>query len=588
MRSRGKVLLIVIIVLLLLGFLGTIAGLLLWARGAPVGGPVVLEIDLTQPWMEHVPGDALARSLLDGRGDLRRVVDAIDRAAGDDDVAALLARVGSAPMGLATIQELRDAVGRFGASGKRTVAYADTFGEWGPGNGGYYLASGFDEVYLQPSGDVGLTGLIYQVSFLAGTFEKIGLEPQMDRRKEYKSAVNTYTETEFTEAQEEALGAVAESQFDQLVTGIAAARGLEEPAVRELVDRGPYFGSEAVAAGLVDGLAYRDEVYDRLRESLGEDVAFRDVLAYARQTLRLPGGETVALIYGVGPVVRGESEYDFLSGTTTLGSDTVAEAFRSAVEDSSVRAILFRVDSPGGSYVGSDTVWRETVRARDAGKPVVVSMSNLAGSGGYFVAMAADSIVAHPGTVTGSIGVYGGKILSRQLWNKLGITWDQVQTSANSEMFSSLDAFDEYGWQRMQDSLDRIYDDFVDKVASGRGLDAQTVERVARGRIWTGADALELGLVDRLGGYPAALEEIRRLLGLEEGVRIRLKVFPAPRSTLELIAERLGARLVPQPVRALAGRWVEAAATVGEVLRAAGVVPARRGTLSMPPLPEEP
>lgn len=539
---RVKTVLLVLITVTLAVVL--IGGWMWWRTdGSPaIASRTILEVDLTMGFAEDRPRDALALAFIERQPRLREVVAALERAAGDDRVLGIIAKVGASPGGLGTLQELRDAFVEFGKTGKTTIAYAETFGEFGAGNGGYYLATAFDEIFLQPSGDVGLTGLRYEVPFLAGTFEKLGIEAQMGQRYEFKNAVNSYTEKGFTGPHAEAMQDLVDSQFDQIVSGIAERRGFTEDLVRGVFDKGPHLGAEALALGLVDRLAYRDEVYEAAESEWGGDVEYRDLVDYARFSApRLGGAETIALIYGVGPINRGSGGYDLLSGSVQMGADTVAQAFRDAVEDDDVRAILFRVNSPGGSYVASDTIWRETVRAREAGKPVVASFGDVAGSGGYFVAMNADHIVAQPGTITGSIGVYGGKLVSRDFWNKLGMTFDAVSTSDNSAMWSGVEGFDERGWRRMQDSLDRIYDDFVSKVARGRGLSIEQVETVARGRIWTGERAVENGLVDELGGFPVAYAALRRLLDLPEDTPLAVRIFPRPRSAWELFFERLSA-----------------------------------------------
>jgi protease-4 len=240
------------------------------------------------------------------------------------------------------------------------------------------------------------------------------------------------------------------------------------------------------------------------------------------------------LIEGYGAVTRGSSSYSPLNGSVSMGADTIASAFRSAIDDSRVKAIVFRVDSPGGSYVASDTIWRETVRAQEAGKPVIVSMGNVAGSGGYFVAMHADKIVAQPATITASIGVLGGKLLTRDFWKeKVGVTWDDVHRGENARMWTSTY---EYGaaYERFEAGLDRIYEDFTSRVAAGRDLPLEEVLEIARGRIWTGEDALELGLVDALGGVDVALQLVREEIGLEDDAPLRIKRFPRRRSAWEL------------------------------------------------------
>lgn len=584
MKKAAKIGLVLILVLVL----AVAAGIVLWAltRAGKSGVPqrTILEVDLEQQLIEYVPEDPLAALFLQEKLRMVNLVAALEAAAGDDRVVGLVARIGGGIAGFAHHQEVRDAVLRFRESGKPAVAWADTFGEFGPGNGGYYLATAFDEIYIQPSGDVGLTGLNAESPFVAGTFEKLGVVPRMDHRYEYKNAMNTFTEKEFTPAHEEALKAVIDSMFEQMLAGIAERRGKTPGEIQAIIDAGPYLGQEAVDAGLVDGLKYRDEVYDRIEERAGEGT---ELLYLNRYAERADGpwdeGETIALVYGVGQVVRGKSEYDPLGGSATLGGDSVAAALRQAIEDDDVKAILFRVDSPGGSYVASDTVWRETVRAREAGKPVIVSMANVAGSGGYFVAMAADKIVAEPGTITGSIGVLGGKLLTRELWSKLGITFDAVQTSENAEMWSGLEDYDEAGWARLQAMLDRIYEDFTTKVAEGRELPLERVQEIAKGRIWSGADAKELGLVDELGGYHVALRLAREAAGLEPDAPIRLKLYPPRKTPFEMLFDKGAENSEGEAARAAAARVLETLRPAVTVLRQAGLLGPEPEVLSMPP-----
>jgi protease-4 len=500
----------------------------------PVPSRVILELDLEYGVIEAIPEDPIAQVMLGQSLQLRDVVEALEKGADDRRVVGVIARIGGETLAMAQVQEIRDAIKRFRESGKPAIAFAETYGEFGPGNGGYYLATAFDEIYMQPSGDIGLTGLYYESQFLRGGFDKLGVEPRMGQRYEYKNAVNSYTHTEMTEPHREALQRVMDSRFQQIVSGIATERGISEDDVRNLSERAPLLGKEALEAGLVDGLRYRDEVMSALREQTHE----RAKLLYVDQYLDRAGrphtrGTQVALIHGYGGVARGPSRYSPIDGTVVMGSDTVTAAFRDAIDNDSIEAILFRVDSPGGSYVASDTIWRETIRAREAGKPVVVSMGNLAGSGGYFVAMAADRIVAHPGTITASIGVYGGKMLTTGFWEKLGITYEGVATNPGAMQWSSHVDYDEAGLERRNAGLDRIYEDFTGKVAEGRGLDLENVQEIAKGRIWTGQDAVEIGLVDELGGYTVALDQIRDILGLEEDAPIRLRMYPAERSAWE-------------------------------------------------------
>jgi protease IV len=504
------------------------------ARGDRVPRQVILELDLEGGLIENVPPDPIGAILRRDQLTVRDAVEALKRGETDDRVRGLVARVGSGGIGMAQVEELRAAVASFREAGKPAILFSETFGEFSPGRSDYYLATAFEEVHLQPSGDVGLAGFISEVPFLAGAFDRFGVQPQMDARHEYKDALNIFTENQMTPPQREATARVLSSLYENLVAGIAAGRRLEPGQVRRLIDEGPYFGEEAVRAGLVDRLSYRDEVYDSLRARVGGEFLF------AQHYLRRAGrphrrGPEVALIYGTGAVMRGESEVSPLVGGAVMGAETVTRAFREAIESDRVRAIVFRVDSPGGSYVASDAIWRETVRAREAGKPVIVSMGNVAGSGGYFVAMGADRIVAQPSTITGSIGVYGGKMLIGGLSESLGITWDDVRVGGNATMWSVVEEYSPSEWARLQTSLDRIYADFTGKVAQGRGLSTDSAHAVARGRIWSGADALRLGLVDELGGFDVALRLARELAGIGPEESIRLAVYPRERTILEML-----------------------------------------------------
>ena len=579
---------VILVVLAAIGAMAILAvtGALMIGLLSVLGEPGVprrafLELDLEKLVIEAVPDDPFGKLMLDDALQVLDVVDALDQAANDDRVRALVAWIGAGRMGMSHIQEIRDAVARFRASGKPAIAFAETFGEFGPGNGGYYLASAFDEIYLQPTGDIGLTGLRYESPFIRGALDKLGIVPRMDQRREYKNAMNYYTETEYTEPHREAMQRLVDSQFEQLVEGVATARGLSTEEVRSLVDRGPFLAQEALDAALVDGLAYRDEISEKVRAAAGERSVPIGLPAYLSRAGR-PNrrGTTVALIQGYGAIARGSSSYSPWDGSIVMGSKTVASALRDAIDDPRVEAILFRVDSPGGSYVACDTIWHETIRAREAGKPVIVSMGNLAGSAGYYVAMDANKIVAQPGTITASIGVVGGKLVTSGFWEKLGITFDEVASSANGAMWSSSTDYSEAEYARFQDALDWIYDDFTAKVAEGRGLELERVQEIAKGRIWTGADALEIGLVDELGGFDVALRLTREAIGLDADAPLRLKRFPRPRSTFEMFFQDSDDHQLRAGLVALS-RSLRAVQPLARVLtRIAG--PSERGVLTMP------
>ena len=500
---------------------------------------VVLEMDLGRGLVEYLPADPVASLMFEKAHTTRDVVDALERAAHDERVVGLLARISPARLGLAQIQEIRDAVHRFRAQGKPALAYAESLGGVGPGNGVYYLATAFDEIHIQPSGGVGLTGLMVESTFFQGTLEKLGIEPRIGSRGKYKNAVNIYTQRKYTPPHKEAVQRVMDSQFGQLVDGIAQARGLDQDRVRALIDTGPFLAQDALKAGLVDGLAYRDEVYDTLTARTGQDARLSLFTYLDRAGRPHTEGDSIALIYGVGIVQSGKTSYDPLFGGPTMGADTVAAAFRGAVADTDVRAIIFRVDSRGGSPVASETIWHETIRAQQAGKPVIVSMGNVAGSGGYLVATAADKIVAQPGTISGSIGVFGGKMLTAGLSEKLGLSSDEVHTSDNATMWSSNLDFSPAQWAKFNQQLDWIYQDFTTKVAQGRKLDHAHVLSVAEGRVWTGEDARAHGLVDELGGFPVALRLAKAAAGIAADAPVQLRLFPRERSFVATLLARL-------------------------------------------------
>jgi len=446
------------------------------------------------------------------------------------------------------------------------------------------LATAFDQIYLQPSGDVGLTGLMYESPFVKGLFEKLNVVPRMDHRYEYKNAMNFYTESKYNDPHREAMTKLIQSQFGQMVGGIAKGRGLTESQVRVVFDDGPYLGQQAVDAKLVDGLLYRDEVYEKVRAKAGDEAKLLYLAKYLERAGRPHDkGSKFALIYGVGAVQRGTGGFSPISGSA-MGSDTVAGAFRAAREDADVKAIVFRVDSPGGSYVASDTIWRETQLARKAGKPVIVTMGNLAGSGGYFVAMGADKIVAQPGTITASIGVLGGKLLTKGFWEKLGITYDDVHTSENGTMFTGAQDYTPKEWAKFQQWLDRVYSDFTSKVADGRKLPKAKVLEIAKGRIWTGEDALGLGLVDALGGFDVALKLAKAAAKIPEGDEVNIVVFPRKKSFFEALTQKM-------PDNSERDAWSHLAVSLAGELRPAiallrelGLVENPPGVLTMPPV----
>ncbi len=533
----------------------------------------ILELDLTRGVVEQVPRAPGGRYATGRAWPLRDLVDALARAAGDDRVAGLIARVGGTGLALAHAQELRDAVAAFRRAGKRAVAFAETFGEAGDATVDYSLAAAFDEVWLQPGGELSIVGTLTTAPFLRGLLDKLGVHPDLDHREEYKAAMYLFTEREMPGPQREATEALQGDHFDQIVAGIAADRSLDQAAVRAAIDAAPLGAEDAVAAGLVDGLGYRDEVWEAATG--GGRLLFLDrYLARAGRPHRK--GAKVALVHATGTVTRGRSRFSLLPEPGfTMGSDDVVGAFREAAADDAVQAVVFRVSTPGGSAVGSEAILGAVVRARDAGKPVVASLGPVAASGGYYVAARCDRIVAQPGTVTGSIGVVSGKLITDAALARAGVTAGHVAHGAAATYFSSRHPYDEVTRPRLQASLDRIYQRFRSHVAAGRSLTDERVAEIAKGRVWTGRQGQDLGLVDELGGLDTALAAARELAGLPPDAGVKLVEFPVERRRLPWRARRESSEALAEMVRATLD-------VIGPVAEAAGAVQPE-GVLRLPP-----
>lgn len=514
-------------------------GVYMYFKKGEINEHTFLELNLRNGIYETEPDDPAARLIQGDMPVLRDIVESLQVAADDERVIGLTAKISGAKISFAHIQELRNAILDFRKKGKPAVVYTESFGEFGPGNGAYYLATAFDTIFLQPSGDIGLTGLMAESSFFKGALDKLGVVPRIDSRHEFKNMKNMFTEKEYTAPHEEALTAILNSLQGQLIKGVASGRGMDESSVRQLIDKGLFSADEALAANLVDGLKYRDQVYDYLEAKFQKDPEYLSYSTYLKRAGRpYEKGEKIALIYGVGAIKTGKTGYNPLTGEAFMGSDSITKAFRNAIEDDDVRAIVFRVNSPGGSYIASDAILRETIRAASRKKPVVVSMGNVAGSGGYFVAMAANRIFAQPATITGSIGVLGGKMITAGFWDKIGVSWDRVQTGENADMWSSISDYSPEQWDLFQSWLDRVYADFTSKVAQNRNIPLEKVQEIARGRIWSGETALELGLVDAMGGLSDAVRYAKQAAGLPDSKDIRLELFPKKKGWFEALLDR--------------------------------------------------
>jgi protease IV len=516
------------------------------ARHHGVPNHCVLELDLRVAPPETSSLDPLTIITGGGRAlALREAVSALHRAAEDSRVAGLIARVELPAAAAGPVQELREAVAAFTAV-KPSLAWAETY----PGTLSYYLASAFGEVWMQPAGTVGLIGFATNAMFLRAALDKAGIEAQFVARGEYKSAVNLFTQDHYTDAHREADTRLLESLRAQVWQAIADSRNIGQDALDGLADHAPLLRDLAVESGLIDRVGFRDEAYARIAELVGakgispesgdadgDDGPPRLYLSrYARATgpsgparPSIPGRgpkSTVAVVTVAGAIVSGRGGSRLPFGSSNAGADTIAAGLRQAAHDDSVSAIVLRVDSPGGSVTASETIWREVKKARECGKPVVASMGAVAASGGYYVSMGADAIVANPGTITGSIGVLTGKLVARDLKDRLGVGSDAVRTNANADAWSVNAPFTPEQHAQIEAETDLFYNDFVQRVAQGRHLSVEAVEEVARGRVWTGADAFGHGLVDELGGLRAAVRRAKVLAGLDEDAKVRLVGYP--------------------------------------------------------------
>jgi protease-4 len=482
---------------------------------------------------------------------VRTVVDNLRKAKADARVSAVLLK----PTGFdspywAKVQEIRDAVLDFRKSGKPVYAYL----EYG-GDREYYLATAADRVFLMPSSPLDLTGIATYEVFLRGTLDKIGAYPDMHHIGEYKTAPNQLTEKGYTRAHKEMDEALNRDLYEQLVRGIADGRKKNETDVQRLIDDGPFLPEDALRAGLVDDVLYEDQVEEKLRGGLAAAGDKSASAASSSERLRkiegddyarvspaafgLNRGPRIGVIYATGTINSGRSGYDPLSGAV-VGSDTLIESIRQARRDNSLRAIVVRIDSPGGSATASDAIWRELMIARKdrADRPIVASMSDLAASGGYYIALPAEVIVAQPSTLTGSIGIFGGKIVTGGVYEKLGANIGSTSIGKNAEINSPARPFNAGELRKLQEQLQAFYDQFVEKVAQSRHTSPEKIDQVAQGRVWTGRQAKENGLVDVLGGLDTAVAIAKQRAKLAPDTEVELVVYPPRKSFYEIVTEQ--------------------------------------------------
>jgi protease-4 len=470
---------------------------------------------------------------------VRGFIEGLEKAKRDPRIHAVLLMPSSLSLPYwAKVQELRDAIVDFRKSKKTVVAFL----EYG-GDREYYLASAADKVYLLPTSPLDLTGVASYEIFLRGTLDKIGAYPDFLHVGEYKTAVNQMTEKGYTPAHKEMSESLNRDMYEQLVRGLAEARGKTEQEMRALIDQGPFVPEDALRHGLIDGLAYEDQLDDRVAELRAGSRELRRIEGndYQRAAPGLGRGPRIAVIYAVGTIASGRSAFDPLNGAI-VGSDSLVEQIRDVRDDRSVKAIILRVDSPGGSSVASDVIWRELMITRDKNKdrPLIASMSDLAASGGYYISLPAQVIVAQPATLTGSIGVYSGKIAIGGTLNKLGVTTGTVQAGANADIYSPFTPFSPAQRARLQDHMQGFYENFVEKAAESRKTTPEKIDEVAQGRVWTGRQAREHGLVDALGGLDVAVRIAKERAHIPADQNVELVAYPTRRTLFQAISDQFG------------------------------------------------
>lgn len=510
-----------------------------------------------KPGLTEVEGrPSLSQPLLRPATTLREVIFALENAAKDDRVKGLLVKLQDIDFSVAQVQEIRDAVAAFRKSGKFAWIYSESYGGFSPGMADYYLASSFDQVWLQPVGVVAIHGVAAEVPFVKETLDKLGIEAQFAHKGKYKSAAESLTHTDMSPENREATESLVKDLYAQMTAGISTDRNIPLADLKALIDTAPHDDQAALKAKLVDRLGYYDEALSEARKKAGlEKEETVELLGYSfiSETTDLKRGVTgfiskfmwkeppaathknkskIALIYGAGEIVP----YKKSQGTFGEGgmkAEKIVEAFDDALKDEDVAAVVFRIDSPGGSPSASETIRRAIKTAQAKGKPVIVSMGSYAASGGYWIASGADKIVAQPATITGSIGVFGGKLVIAGLLEKFGVHWAGVSEGQNARMWSANKPFSEAEFARFDAMLGSTYEAFLARVSEGRKMTRDQADVVAQGRVWTGQQAKDRGLVDELGGLRQALTIAKKEAKLENVKDVPVVLFPPRKSTLE-------------------------------------------------------
>ncbi len=445
------------------------------------------------------------------------LVSAIDFAAQDDRIHAIYAEIGGDHIGIANIQEIRDAIIRFNEAGKFSMIYSSSIGEGGSGTQSYYLSTAFNEIWLQHMGAVNLVGMMSATPFARGALDKIGIVPDIHHRGKYKSAPNTYTEYDFTAEQREVMEDVLQRITTQELKGLKAQRPQMPLNTLMLYNNGPYLAPQALTKKLIDHIGFEDEARKHIKSKYGDKASFIEFENYYQlkhKEIFDKKKPKVAVIVAEGTIVSDHSSEPNYQ-KDVVSPNALEKQFKRAATDDSIKAVIFRVNSPGGSPIASEQIRHHIQEYKKTGKPMIVSMGNYAASGGYWISMDGDKIIAEPATLTGSIGVFAGKFSTEGFWKKLGISWGLIGIGDNSTFFTHLKPYSETEQSRLNEQLDHIYQYFVSSVAKARGMTESKTSLYAEGRVWTGEEALKIGLVDGMGGYDVAKDEVFKLLGID-------------------------------------------------------------------------
>lgn len=486
------------------------------------------------------------------KGSFPSLLESIDRAKNDNRIKGILLNIEGSEIGTAHIQELRDHLKQFKQSKKIVYAYAASFGELSNGTKGYYLASVADKIFLQPVGSLNLTGFYLEAPFLRKILEDHKVNPQIETREDYKTAAHMYTQKEMTPQNKEQINRILESMSKNILKDIAQDRKLDSQSANTLFDNGPYLDNQALANKLIDHISYYTTVIEDIKQHVNKGKtpktqkkqytssleADEEKIAYISPTTYLKNSEPVsagdheiAIVHVEGAIVSSKKNTPF-SEEIVAASEDIAPLLEKLTKDESIKGIILRVDSPGGSAVASQTIYHYLMQAK-AKKPVVVSMSNYAASGGYLIACGADYIIAEPGTLTGSIGVFGGKIVTGEFWRHYGVNWEGIKTSPQADMWSNSTPYTPEAHEKLKASMDQIYQDFMNKVAKGRKLSKEATRELAQGKVYTGIEAKKFGLVDELGGLTHAIAKIKKLAKLPDESTIEVVHYPHPKNLAE-------------------------------------------------------